>query len=600
MGFYFKSFVILLTVVTVTLHSIREGYSQDIAQHQALEKLLDQAVKDKDQVKACAYSYELGKSYRNENQLEKAIFFFSQCLSYGKKNGDVMLLYLATQQLGIVFIERKNYSKAINSFEKAVKFAEKLKKPIFEMEGLIHIAISEDLLGKPKKAIEPLEKALAISQQQNDLLSQQKCYELLSEYYEKTGNADKSNEYKHLNNIIIQSKQNEALSIQQQKTLEQHIKKTNVEKKIADTKLKSQVEKLKHAEDSLLATKSSLEETTQSLQQANETNEKRQLQIDLLNKDKELAELRIHEQNAQLENEALIRNSIIAGIILATALISVMVNGYRKKIKANKQIDEQNKSIKGSINYAKRIQEAMLPKIDLQKKLIPDSFVLFKPRDSVSGDFYFFSEIKSWYNPDVVFAAADCTGHGVPGAFMSLVGINALTGIIGRGIAEPDHILNELNTEIRNALQQETTGNNDGMDVALCIYRKEKNIVEFAGAKNPLLYIQNNKLFKIKGDAASIGGRQRKNNFLFKKHIVKIDVPTTLYLFSDGYRDQFGGQTNSKFMSKKFADLLLEIHLLPLNDQKEILNKTLEEWRGEHPQTDDVLVIGIKLDTITV
>ncbi len=157
-------------------------------------------------------------------------------------------------------------------------------------------------------------------------------------------------------------------------------------------------------------------------------------------------------------------------------------------------------SIKSSINYAKRIQEAMLPKHELQKRLLPDSFILLKPRDSVSGDFYWFTEMKSWYNPDVIFTVADCTGHGVPGAFMSLIGINALNGIINKGIAETDQILSELHQEIRTALQQETTGNNDGMDVALCIYRKEKNTLEFSGAKNSLIYIQDNKLFQVKGE----------------------------------------------------------------------------------------------------
>jgi serine phosphatase RsbU (regulator of sigma subunit) len=241
-----------------------------------------------------------------------------------------------------------------------------------------------------------------------------------------------------------------------------------------------------------------------------------------------------------------------------------------------------------------------LPKGSLQKKLLPDSFVLLKPRDSVSGDFYWFTEIKSWYNPDVVFAAADCTGHGVPGAFMSMIGINALNTIIGQGIAESNLILDALHTEIRTALQQETTKNDDGMDIGVCIFRKEKSILEFSGAKNSLIYIQDNELVQVKGDVHSIGGSRNKSGHLFKKHKVAITDPTMIYLFSDGYSDQFGGPSNSKFTSRKFHKLLLDIHQKPLNDQMELLNKSIEEWKGSGRQTDDILVMGIKLEPVPV
>jgi serine phosphatase RsbU (regulator of sigma subunit) len=238
----------------------------------------------------------------------------------------------------------------------------------------------------------------------------------------------------------------------------------------------------------------------------------------------------------------------------------------------------------------------MLPKIDLRQRLMPESFILFKPRDGVSGDFYWFSEIKSWYSPDVVVAAADCTGHGVPGAFMSMIGINSLNAIIGRGIAEPDQILQSLDNEIRTALQQEKTGNNDGMDIALCIYRKEKSLIEFSGAKSPLIYIQDKKLTQVKGDVHSIGGSKSKKDFTFRKHKVPIEETTMIYLFSDGYRDQFGGKDNMKFMSKKFNQLLLDIHQKPLAEQHAILDKTIEDWKSGHSQTDDILVMGIRIE----
>jgi serine phosphatase RsbU (regulator of sigma subunit) len=179
---------------------------------------------------------------------------------------------------------------------------------------------------------------------------------------------------------------------------------------------------------------------------------------------------------------------------------------------------------------------------------------------------------------------------------MSMVGINALNNIIERGIADSDQILEALDTEIRNTLQQESSGNSDGMDISLGIYRKEKNTLEFSGAKNPLVYIQNKELYQIKGNARSIGGKKSKNSNPFSKHLILIDQPTTFYLFTDGYRDQFGDQDKGKFLTKRFNQLLLDIHELSLQEQKIILENTLKEWRGETHQIDDVLVLGVKLE----
>jgi serine phosphatase RsbU (regulator of sigma subunit) len=214
----------------------------------------------------------------------------------------------------------------------------------------------------------------------------------------------------------------------------------------------------------------------------------------------------------------------------------------------------------------------------------------------VSGDFYWISEIKNEKCNDVAFAAVDCTGHGVPGAFMSMIGIKALNGLINRGVTETDLILDALDLEIRTSLRQEVSGNNDGMDIALCIYRENEKILEYAGAKSPLVYIQDHQLVKVKGDAHSIGGRRKdQGGFTFKKHRISIEKPTVLYLFSDGYKDQFGGNDNSKFLSKKFNRLLLQIHELPMSEQMDILERAIEEWKGQIGQTDDILVMGFKL-----
>ncbi len=561
-----------------------------------LEQLLHTAIQSKDNGKASFYAYELAKRYVEEQHPEKASPYLVQSIAYAKKSNDKVLLYLGYDRMGQLLSSQKSYDKSLENYQNALEVAEELKKPEYILDALMNVSLIYGAQTKYRKAVESLEKALGITLRQGDAVKQQQCYELLSTYYERLGKADKVKEYKELDNKLIQRQQQEQQKQKQQEALENQVKEKDVAQKTAREQLEKQALQLHKAEDSLLATRYSLKETTSSLEEARVMNEKRQLEIDLLNKDKVLSELRIQEQETRLRNEALIRNSIIVGAVLLGALVLVMVYSYRRTLAANKKIDHQNKNIKSSINYAQRIQEAMLPKADLQNRLFADSFILLKPRDIVSGDFYWFSEIKSWYSPDVIIAAADCTGHGVPGAFMSMIGMNALNGIVGGGIAEPDQILQSLDKEIRSALQQDKTGNNDGMDIALCIYRKEKSILEFAGAKNPLVYIQDGKLTQIKGDVHPIGGSKRNHEFTYRKHKVPIEETTTVYLFSDGYRDQFGGKDGTKFLTKNFNKLLLEIYKKPMEEQKKILDQRIEEWKSGHAQTDDILVIGFKLE----
>lgn len=255
----------------------------------------------------------------------------------------------------------------------------------------------------------------------------------------------------------------------------------------------------------------------------------------------------------------------------------------------NEEIQKINKDITSSIEYAKRIQTAMLPLDSNIQQHLKDYFILFKPRDIVSGDFYWFSN----KNGKTFITAVDCTGHGVPGAFMSMIGAEILTTIINnKNITDAAEILKQLNDYVRTALKQDTTENQDGMDMALCIIDEKEKTVDFSGAKNPLFFLKDNKVHKIKGSRQSIGGFQFGE---FESHTVKYESPTWFYIFSDGYADQFGGKTHSKFMIKRFKDLLIKIHKKPMKEQKIILNETINDWMLGTRQTDDILVIGFKL-----
>lgn len=259
-----------------------------------------------------------------------------------------------------------------------------------------------------------------------------------------------------------------------------------------------------------------------------------------------------------------------------------------------RQLELQKNDITASINYAKQIQDAMLPTPDQIMQNLPNSFVFFKPRDIVSGDFYYYAR-----NEEVaktVLAVADCTGHGVPGAFMSLIGHDILNGIVEQtGVTEANIVLNELHKGVRNSLKQYDTSNRDGMDIALCVIDQQTKTLEFAGAMNSLVYMQQGQMKRLMGDKMPIGGEQREKERTFQKHTLDISEPTTFYMYSDGFQDQFGGEHNQKFMAPRFRQLLFDIHHLPMGQQIDRLDEALQDWQKDTDQLDDILIIGVKL-----
>ncbi|MDF2438750.1 MAG: rsbU 7 [Bacteroidota bacterium] len=261
---------------------------------------------------------------------------------------------------------------------------------------------------------------------------------------------------------------------------------------------------------------------------------------------------------------------------------------------AYSEIDEKNKDITDSIHYAKRIQEAILPSDSSIKQLLPDSFVFYKPKDIVSGDFYW---LEQW-GPQTLIAAVDCTGHGVPGAFMSIVAHNLLTQAVNvLGLAKPALILNETNSQLSKKLNQnpEEATVRDGMDIALCAINYKKSTMEFAGANNPLWLIRDNQVIEINGDKFPVGAFIGEELQRFTNHEWEIQKGDCIYLFTDGYADQFGGPKGKKFKYKQFQELLISIHQKPMAEQKEILTNRNAEWQGDLEQVDDILVIGIRI-----
>jgi serine phosphatase RsbU (regulator of sigma subunit) len=285
-------------------------------------------------------------------------------------------------------------------------------------------------------------------------------------------------------------------------------------------------------------------------------------------------------------------------------LIFIIVSGFRFEHETyEKVIEKKNESITDSLRYAQRIQKAILGGEDEIVQNFKQGFILFKPKDIVSGDFFWFSQFLLEGTPKKslrILIAADCTGHGVPGAFMTVMGNALLDEIINeRRIIEPHLILHELDKKIIATLQKQNASQNDGMDMVILVLEENalgERKAHFAGAKNPLYYVREEQIHEIKGSKFPIGSSQFKKEKKFETTTIPLLENDIFYLFSDGYQDQFGGQEaqSKKFMVKKFRNLLFQISNLEFATQKEKLQAEFDNWKGKYEQTDDVLVMGIK------
>jgi serine phosphatase RsbU (regulator of sigma subunit) len=319
-----------------------------------------------------------------------------------------------------------------------------------------------------------------------------------------------------------------------------------------------------------------------------------ELQTQMYKKSEEHREF-VETQNKRLEERVVERTEELN---VVNEELSVNLERLHEQ---NVVIEKKNQDITASINYAKRIQTAMLPSLEEIVTVFPNSFVFFEPRDIVSGDFYYFKQV----NNKVIIGAIDCTGHGVPGAFMSLIGNDLLNEIVeNKSVTQASHILDKLDEGITKVLRQTDTQIRDGMDAAFCVYDLETKVLEYAGAKNPLIYIENGELKIIKADRQSVGGNLIKNEHTkktFTNHYLDLqsNQKINLYLFTDGFQDQFGGKENKKFTTKRFREVLLQASKLSLPEQKEFLNNTLKNWIGFNRQIDDILVFGFEIDKTT-
>jgi serine phosphatase RsbU (regulator of sigma subunit) len=549
--------------------------------------------------------------YWNRNHFETSAEYYMKSIKLNEKLGNENGIAGINSNLGMIYADMGQYQKSVDHLTRAVATRRAEKKTDIGRENLfnalLNLSSSLKQLGRYKEAIKYLEEALVFAQEINNLEKIAIFYLQLAELHEIAGNTAESKNYaeKYMTfyrqlkeeqvNKSKMALENERLRAEQI-SLENRLKELEIQEKTEELVQKEiQVKQYHSKADSLANTLSKAQLAQQVLEEQAEREriEKRQVKIlfgSVLSfvlavatvflyafYQKRKANILLEKKNQEILNQ------------------QAKIIEQRDSLDAsNKELDRKNHQIMESINYASLIQTAMLQPERTLDSYVPESFILFKPRNIVSGDFYWYAKKQN----KLIVAVADCTGHGVPGAFMSMIGFNILNQIvINDNITEPDVILEELDKGVISALNQRHTGNDDGMDVAIVVIDSRKKLLSFAGARNSMIIIQDGEIEEYEGNERSIGGILTDNEEAFLKREIKLSGSNYIYSFSDGYPDQFGGRMNKKFMNNRMRKLLYEIHTNSMDEQKRILENTIETWKSESnaKQTDDILVLGMHI-----
>ncbi|MFH2141946.1 MAG: tetratricopeptide repeat protein [Bacteroidota bacterium] len=691
-----------LLLKAFSLKSIGDFHKNHGSYNDAIEYFLNvlkiyQDISDKVGISDCYYS--IGIVYSQQGSYDKAIEYSLMSLKIAEELADNRGISKCYNNIGIIYKYQGSYDMAIEYYLKALKSLEEIgdKKGMSNSYTNIGNAYaSQALYDKNYRenrdsllncAIDHYLSALEVYEELNNKNGMSRCYGNIGIIRKNQGQYDDAIEY-FLKALKIFEELDDKNGISQalinigtlQLFLGDSVAKTQIEKtkqyneainsglkafnlareinaaprefEAAGLLLQSYdardkfAEALKYAKI-FIAIKDSMfsEEKTKSLaeMEAKYENEKKQFEIEKMQKQKELDNKTIEAQQAKNRKQQIIIISVIGGFIIILMFLIIIFRMFRQKRKANillstqnaeinqqkeeisaqrdeietqrdeiitqrdtvmlqkNHIEGQKKEITDSIKYAKRIQQAVLPAGENASGILGDHFVLFRPKDIVSGDFYWGTRINEW----LIFAVADCTGHGVPGAFMSMLGVSFLKEIVrNKEMVKASDVLEHLRESIIEALQQkgQSGEQKDGLDIALCALNihseNDSFTLQYAGANNPLFIVTTQKkLIEIEPDKQPVAIYENMTSFT--NHIIQLQKGDTIYLTSDGYADQFGGQNNKKFKKKQLKELFVDIAGKPMDEQKQILETTIENWQStgdvKNDQIDDVTILGMKI-----
>ena len=637
-----------------------------------LEKELTATIRN-DTLLAALYK-KMGRTYEEKNDYEKAGQYYLKALKTYRKINDKKGIASSLNSLGLIYYYQGNYDLALKNFNQALPLVEEMKFDYGIASILSNIGIIYLYQDKLDSAENIYLKVLELDKKLNDKYEMSQTYNNLALIYQKKKNRNKAafyfkksldikkeigdkagqaSIYTNLATLFIEKGDyetalkylNRAERIAKKIDSREFLKNiynnyATVYEKLGDFKnAYFYEEKYVELKDSLITEE--MQKQLLTLQTKYETQQKEQ-EIKMQKIKLAKVEAENKQKALRLEKERLLRIVLSVGFLLLVIGILFIYRSYRQKrklseelVRRNQVIESKNnklnqllseiekqkqhielihKELSESIDYAKRLQTSILPDVNILKKNIKDHFIMFFPRDKVSGDFYWWAHVEG----HTVITIADCTGHGVPGAFMSMLGMSFLREIVEKEyITHPGIILKRLRKEIIKALKQRGIPGEqkDGMDMSLISINHKDGILQFAGANNPVYIVTdselnlvdesknpvkqfpeengNLKLFEIKPDKMPIAIYERMENF--STVTLKYKEGDRFYLFSDGYADQFGGPKGKKFKYKAFKRLILQTAVLSMNKQKETLEKTFVEWKNGYPQVDDVTVMGIEI-----
>lgn len=500
-----------------------------------------------------------GEIYWKKKDYEKAMDYYTRSLELSRKQNMPQNVAYCLTNIGILYLEKEDYKNAEDYFNRAMSYWEKLEDRTGLTYCLNYIGILEFETRRYAKAIKTLQRCRKMAEEMGSKDEMRRTYETLSKTYEAVNNYKQAlryhKQFKELNDTIFDGE---------------------VNRKLANLK-----------------TSHELEEREQQIK---------------------IQKAQIMAKDAQIKKDKVLRNALLGG--LAGVVIFIMMGTYsylrirKAKIQITRQkvkIEKQKNSIDDSIRYAKRIQTAVLPSSNYAKLVLGPHFILFKPKEIVSGDFYWATQLNEW----AIFTVSDCTGHGVPGAFMSMLGVSFLNEIVRKKeITKAADVLNELRKYVIEALKQsgKTESQKDGMDMSIAAIDKNNNHCYWSGANNPLWIIRKEKtngafddtanmIEEIKGDKMPVAIHIRMNEFT--NHEVQLNKGDRIYLFSDGFQDQFGGPKGKKYKSKPLKRLLAETSTLSIEEQGLHLEKKLDNWmtgyNEHHKQIDDITMLGVEI-----
>lgn len=553
-----------------------------------------------------------------KNLFDEAIAFNNQAYALAEEIGDEKRKASAMFHNGMIHNTRGEYDQGLDHFFQVLAFLKKMDDPFLKAKVNNSIALIAAGLGDYEKGVEYCLKNVEIGAQlierkqddpkevmriENYLLAE--CYQLLSSMYNSMLESDKAIEYASRSLAIVEKSKIMVLVVAN-KVL---IARAYLDKGELDKAIQYYEAAIKHLEESPNVKLRSRALAGWGLCYARQ--DKHSQGIELLEKGLEIAKenslledgreisIELSEVYAQTGRKDVAYDLLLQARDMEKQLkqkktskalhekeSSQIIEHKEKEIELLHAIEQKHIEIQDSINYAQRIQSAFLPEDDELKDSLGDAFVLFMPKDVVSGDFY-------WLHREgnkQLFAVVDCTGHGVPGSLVSIVGHNGLTRAVReKDLSKPGEVLDALNEIVEHSFGKIK----DGMDMALCTLDREAGVLEFAGAKNPLYLVKNGELTEIKADKQPIEANPERKPYT--THRIEVDPGDVVYLFSDGFSDQFGGEKGKKFKYKPFKELLTTNYQQPMDRQHEILHEAFTKWMGEYEQVDDVCVMGVRV-----